>query len=181
MFAAHFESCDQCRAAIDQQRWIDGLLRSPIRAEHESPPASLVDAVRTTLRESRQRAGLIACVFAAAAALVIAVGWTALVDRPAEPAGDGRELVLNVDDSSTNSIGNRETPVAIATTPPRATVITGPDMLAVPIESPYPDVTIVRLYPTYRPEFTTHSAVSRPPADDDFAWPDDFNSNGGSL
>jgi hypothetical protein len=54
----------------------------------------------------------------------------------------------------------------VAAIPPRAVVIGGSDMIAVPIESPYPDITIVRMYPVYQPAFAAHFDEIPPRADD---------------
>jgi hypothetical protein len=80
--------------------------------------------------------------------LLVAVGWATLAGRDAAPgtrpvAGTRPDAVIPEETES----------VAVAAElSPRATVTTGPEAIAVPIESPYPDITIVRLYPTYRPE-----------------------------
>ena len=34
-FEAHLSSCGECRGAVDQQRWMDRLLRSPDRVAME--------------------------------------------------------------------------------------------------------------------------------------------------
>jgi hypothetical protein len=36
---------------------------------------------------------------------------------------------------------------------PRATFVGGPDVLVVPVASRHPNVTIVRVYPTYQPSY----------------------------
>ncbi len=164
-FAIHLHGCVDCRESIAQQRWIEGLLRSPGAATMEAPPTDLAVVIRAAIAESRQRAGAVVVALAAAAALLLAVGWQ-LLDRGDKPAvGELATPFLQIADSRPNSI---EQPTAVAAEDPRVTVITGPDSLAVPIESPYPDVTIVRIYPTYQPEFDNSlengqsNAVRRP-------------------
>lgn len=160
-FAGHMQSCTDCRAAIDEQRWIDGLLRSPVHAEIEPPPAELVTAIQTTLTKSRQRAGVFAVGFAAAAVLFVAVGW--VVFNGGERAESVRPASVDVAEVR-DAIEVEQEEVAVA--PPRAIVDGGPDMIVVPLESPYPDVTIVRMYPVYQPTFAAHSGVTPQRADD---------------
>ena len=39
-FAAHLDDCPTCREAVDEQQWIDGLLRARI-AQLETPPPAV--------------------------------------------------------------------------------------------------------------------------------------------
>jgi anti-sigma factor RsiW len=162
-FEAHCTSCGECRAAIDEQRWIDGLLRSTVRVELECASPKLAKTIAATLDKSSQRAGMFTVGFAAAAVLLVAVGWAALTSR------ERRELTEQHVVPSTNIL-NVESP-AVVVAPPRATVDGGPDMLVVPIESPYPDVTIVRMYPIYKPELTANISVPQR-AGDALSWPE---------
>jgi hypothetical protein len=43
--------------------------------------------------------------------------------------------------------------------PLRATFVGGPDVLVVPVASRHPNVTIVRVYPTYQPSYDTQASV----------------------
>ena len=165
-FEAHLRECAACREAIDEQRWIDSLLHSSAAVQLETAPDKILESVRTSIAR-RRRAMLAACGLAAAAAVVIvAIGWTSLLNRQA--------------------IGPTASPLATTTvpshpgrtaTPPRATFVGGPDVIVVPVESPHPDVTIVRVYPTYQSPYAAQANVERPHAEDEFAWPD--GSNGG--
>src|SRR4051794_26676514 len=76
-FKSHMESCAECMEAIDEHRWIDGLLHSPARLQLERPPAAILDSVRVSLANRRHRILQAACGLAAAAALLIATGWFA--------------------------------------------------------------------------------------------------------
>jgi hypothetical protein len=174
-FAAHVSLCGECREAIDQQRWIDELLQSPITAGREAPPAALAGAVRTAINRPRQRAGLIAGAIAAAAALTIAVGWTALFGG----GGDAKVIppIAHADDPA----GDEPADASVTVSRPRAIVTTGPEAIAVPIESPYPDITIVRIYPTYNFDGRNDSSAGPPPLDSANSWPSQFDSNGGTL
>ena len=94
--------------------------------------------IRSEIGKSRQRAGLWVAGLAAAVVL-LAAGWIA-IDRsnpansiPAPAAkGDGQVASAEV-------------------TPPRAVVIGGSDTLVMPIESRWPNVTIVKVYVAYQP------------------------------
>jgi anti-sigma factor RsiW len=145
-FAAHLGQCAACREAVDQQRWIDGLLTSPIVHELESAPDWLGDSLRTRVLARRRRARLVACVFAAAAAVVFAVGWTELNRQALDDAAPG------------GVAGN--TPANLIE-PPRATFVGGPDVLVVPVASRHSNVTIVRVYPAYRPSYDTQVNAER--------------------
>ncbi len=56
-FEDHLPQCDACRETIDQQRWIDGLLRSPLRLQVEPTPVDLIVATcRAAFAASPKRA-----------------------------------------------------------------------------------------------------------------------------
>jgi anti-sigma factor RsiW len=139
-FDSHLDQCERCRYAVEQQRWIDGLLRSPFVAELEPPSESLATTIRTRVMRSNRQVRTAACVFAAAAVVIVAVGWTVQLNRQAMSVDHSDPVVLDG---------------AAAKTPPkdvnapRATFVGGPDVLVVPVESPHPNVTIVRIYPAY--------------------------------
>lgn len=173
-FSAHAESCAECRAAVDEQRWIDGLLTSPVRAELESASPKLVQSIEAAVAKSSQRARMFTVGLAAAAACLLAVGWTALMSRK-------QSDVMHLNADSVIEIVQPE-PTAVVDSPPRAIVDGGADMLVVPIESPYPQVTIVRVYATFQLERAELADASPFPADepdefdefDEFAWPDEI-------
>lgn len=201
-FAAHLAACDDCRTVLDQQRWIDELLQSPMAAELEAPPAAVLRSFRVAV-ERRRRRKFVAAGLAAAAVLVIAVGWTVIAlnrqtnepgdvtlnriaanraaDEPSpDPSQDGRgELV-----GSSNERGELfSAPNGTGGVEPRATFIGGPDVLVVPVVSRHPNVTIVQVYPVYQPEYAVQASAALPSVTDDFLWIDDLNDlndlNGG--
>jgi hypothetical protein len=152
-FSAHVDQCESCRDAIDQQRWIDGLLTSPLGRQLESPTGTLIDSFRATKNPRPRQTRLIACVFATAAALAIAAGWTALNRRaPTIGAPDGVAETVVIDDVAPPS-------PRIDLDPPHATFVGGPDVLVVPVASRHPNVTIVRVYPTYQPRFDAQASA----------------------
>jgi anti-sigma factor RsiW len=155
-FTGHLAHCDTCRDAVDKQRWIDELLMSPIRVELESPPDTLIESCRTAPLVRRQQTRVIAGVFAAAAALAIAAGWTVLNRQAGDIAAPGgkmtrSEAIASVPDTFQTEIQAPE--------PPRATFVGGPDVLVVPVASRHPNVTVVRVYPTYQPSYDTQASI----------------------
>ena len=77
-FESHLEACSACREAIDEQNWIDSLLQSPARIQIERTPAAILDSFHSSLSQRRHRVWQTACGLAAAAVLVVAVGWLEL-------------------------------------------------------------------------------------------------------
>jgi hypothetical protein len=150
-FTAHLDQCEACREAIDQQQWIDGLLTSPLGCELESPSSTIIQSFCTTINSRRRQTRLIACVFATAAALAVAAGWTALNRQaPAIGAPNGVAVTAVIDDVA-------HTAPQIGADPPHATFVGGADVLVVPVASRHPNVTIVRVYPTYQPSYNAQA------------------------
>jgi anti-sigma factor RsiW len=161
-YEAHLHLCEVCREAVNQQRWIDDLLASPERLELEPVPANLSQSMRKLISRRRQ-ARLVACGLAAAAVLVIAVGWTAALNRQASVAAVNQiteTVVHKVEPSPSPSLKGRGTAAL-----PQATFVAGPDVLAVPVASRYPNVTIVRVYPTYESSFAAKATSDDSDAD----------------
>jgi hypothetical protein len=139
-FERHLSSCEVCREAIDQQNWIDSMLRSSHRSQLEPIPSHLAKPSRTARTHSRRNALVAACGLASAAALLVAISHWQL----------NRQAMT--DSNQTTSINRTaQTTRADEKKPPTATFIGGPDVIAVPVESHSPNVTVVRIYPTYRP------------------------------
>ncbi len=164
-FERHLPGCDSCREAIAQQGWIDELLSSPIRRELEATPEGLIETVRWSVSERRPRMRLVACGLAAAAVLFVAVGWLEL-NRQARGRGGHGGARIEVADV-TRGRGRAAAD---------ATFVGGADVIAVPIESHRADVTIVRIYPTYRTP-NERDAAATDPNEPNFIWHD--YSNGG--
>ncbi len=164
-FEDHLPQCDACRETIDQQRWIDGLLRSPLRLQVEPTPVDLIVATRRAHSRRRQSVRLAACGLAAAVLICVAFGRLELNPQVSGRPGRGK--------SASEVGGKAATDVAAPTT---ATFVGGADVIAVPIESQHADVTIVRIYPTYRPR-NERESVATNPNDSNFSWHD--YSNGG--
>ena len=109
----------------------------------------------------RQRTKLFACGLAAAAALVVAVGWTVLNRQAGDWASEGvdRPSLAANDESH-------------AKQPPRATFVSDSNAIAVSVESRHSDVTIVRIYPTYQPRYENQTAAIEPEAATNENWID---------
>jgi hypothetical protein len=112
----------------DLQRWIDGLLTSP--EGKPAAPKALRAEVRRAVGLLRQRTRTRRLVVAAA--VVVLICWPR-----GDKVADDRQLV------SAPLITQQEQPA-----PPVATFVAGDDTIAVPIESPAPNVTILEVYPT---------------------------------
>jgi hypothetical protein len=173
-FTAHLTVCACCREALDQQRWIDGLLRSPLAAEIEAPRAAFVTRVESRVVRRPRSMRLIACGFATAAMVVVAAGWTVMLSRQAVVPGNAKtaSVVLDSHESQQSRTGN----VDASTAPePRATFVGGPEVLVVPIESRHSNVTVVRVYPVYEPDHMAQADAELPASADEFVWPFEFN------
>jgi anti-sigma factor RsiW len=147
-FVRHLDACDECRHAMDEQRWIDKLLQSDVGASLESAPAPLVESIlAAAVVHDRRRANLVTGSFAAvAAAIVIAVGWTITQSRLLnEVATDGSKAASMGPSALPNEERHAEAQVLNR---PKATFVASGDAIAVPVESTHDSVTIVQLFPT---------------------------------
>ncbi|HEY3391220.1 MAG TPA: zf-HC2 domain-containing protein [Lacipirellulaceae bacterium] len=162
-YEAHLHACDACREAISEQRWIDALLGSPERLELERVSPALAGSVRDSILSRRRRARLVACGLAAAAMFVIAVGWTAVLNRQATGPALNQIAGTTLPDnelSPSPSLRTRGTAEA-----PRAVFVGGTDVITVPVPSRHPNVTIVRVYPTYQSSLAPQSPSDESDAD----------------
>jgi anti-sigma factor RsiW len=142
-FEIHLEQCAACRETVDQQAWIDALLRSDVAADVEAPQTVLLRP------KSRARRWVVP---AAAAAAVAAVAALLLLPRR---MGTGEGLppvvehtrpkteVIVRNPSPSPSLRRRET-----SEPPAAAFVSSGAAIAIPVASADPQITIVKLYPT---------------------------------
>jgi anti-sigma factor RsiW len=156
-FAAHLATCPTCREAVDEQLWIDGLLRTPATTQLEIPSLALVQSFRDALAR-RIHIRPWAAWGAAAAVLIVAIGWTVKLNRQADVLPD-------------TSFASAEivTPEAQE---PTATFVAGPNVIAVPVASHSPEVTIVRVYPIYEPDYAAQVSLDQTTSGDEFVLPD---------
>jgi anti-sigma factor RsiW len=161
-FEVHLHRCDACRDAINEQRWIDALLGSPERLELEPVSPALAGSVRDSILSRRRQARLIACGLAAAAVLVIALGWMAVLNRQARGPAANQIAGTTLPDNEPSNPSLKRIVTAEA---PRAVFVGGPDVLVVPVASRHPNVTIVRVYPTYQSSFAAKATSDETDAD----------------
>jgi anti-sigma factor RsiW len=166
-FVEHLLNCDDCREAVDEQQWIDGLLQSRQLQELEPTPRHLTEAMQLVMaRQERRQKRLMAVAWATAAALLVALGSIPLSRHAGDWLGKG------VDARSITT--NDKQP---AYDRPRATFVASSNAIAVPIASRHPDVTIVRVYPAFRPRIESQTAAIEPEATNANSW--QSYSNGG--
>lgn len=152
-FAVHLCECAACREAVEEQQWIDGLLRSPAAVELELPlTAVAIPFVRIRRRRILAVAAAVA-LFAATAALLFPLPRR-------EGLGEGRPTVADARDAASES--DSATALRSVATGDRAQLlpslsgrgISGAEFvssgssIAVAVPSDDPQVTIVQLYPT---------------------------------
>ncbi len=141
-FEIHLDQCAACREAVDEQGWIDSLLRSDAAAEIEAP--------RTLVLRPRPRGKWLV----AAAAAAVAAAAASLLPLPArEGTGEGFPTVAEDTGVELNAIVGNPSPSPSLpgrgiSEPPAATFISSGSAIAIPVASPDPQVTIVKLYPT---------------------------------
>ena len=145
-FDEHLHGCDECQEAIEEQRWIDGLLQASSQLESEAPPSCIAAELQfiAARRESfRNRA--VAIAFASAAALLVAATWllNQHTNNLADPVAAAIELPT-------------------AQEQPHSKFVASSGNIAVPIESRHPDVTIVRVYSTFQPADNSKVAAFEP-------------------
>ncbi len=149
-YAQHISECEACRDALEQQRWIDGLLQSETRVSLEPVPEQLRHSIRVTpLRPSdkaiRRRAVVVAA--AAAAVVMVALATSFRPDQKHSPITRppvARGLASNVPDK----LPIADQPAQITPEMPKAKFVSNEDVIAVPLKSEDANVTIVQLYQT---------------------------------
>ncbi len=146
-FESHLATCADCRETVEQQQWIDSLLQSPARVELEHTPPVLVESIRSSVPQREQRKLRVVYSLAAAAVLLIGVGWFVLRERGVEPEEPATLSIATVSIEQASPAAP-----AIATKQPQATFVANADAIAVPVESLSDEVTIVQVYPTTEAE-----------------------------
>jgi len=153
-FVAHLEHCAECSRKIDEQRRLEELLK---RATMQSMPVpgDLVERVERRLLRKTRRAR-VAWVSALAASVVLALGVTAWIVRSL-PRGQAVAKGLSADTPL-------EVPEEIvATNAPARVAVTSPtEIVAVPVKSRDPAVTIVWLFPTRHSDAGEGPPLSHP-------------------
>jgi anti-sigma factor RsiW len=137
-FAAHLEQCTTCREAVDEQQWIDGLLCSAQGTQLECAPTRVFESVQSRL--VRRRIFTVACGLAAASVAIVVI-WNAARNPEIMP-----QLTLEA-----NNVAIIDT-VHVPLARPMATFVSTNDAIAVPLESPAANVTVVQVFPTTETE-----------------------------
>ena len=115
-------------------RWLVMLVHS---IAIEAVPSRLTVTFRSSLAQRRRSVRLATCGLAAAALLILAAGWTAFHQRQSS--------------KPTVSVAQALPPQVQHTPSPKvqtATFVSNGDAIAIPLESPAADVTVVQVYPT---------------------------------
>jgi len=136
-------------------RWIDEQLKSPLVEQMESPPPALVRSIADSIARQRRNRRYAAGALAVAAALLVATCWSLPRSSPA--------------------VDRPQTTTAVREVVTRAVFVGADDLIAVPVASRYPNVTIVRVYPTYRPDAKAGAGSDGLPATNETIWPEQFN------
>ena len=154
-FESHLYECATCAEAVEQQRWINETLRSPLAAELERPPASAVAKVTAAVGRRRR----LATAAALAAALAAIAAWPASRMAPPETAEEGLLSVAAAPGHHPAETTKHPSsgPSGGATNAARF-VSTG-DAIVVPLAVESPDVTVVQVYSTVDAQQRTHLAA----------------------
>lgn len=145
-FDQHLDACEECHEAIEEQRWIDGLLQAAPQLESQAAPPGISDGWRVAVaRRESLHTRIAATTLAAAAALLIAATW--YLNHPA--SNTPKQLVTTIEST-------------VAQVPPRAIFAAGNNAIVVPIKSTHPDVTIVRVYQSFQPANDSKVAALEP-------------------
>jgi anti-sigma factor RsiW len=163
-FEMHVTTCTRCRHSVHQQNWMDRLLRSAV-VECEVPPLLWERVLQRSIARPRRHLWLVSGGLAAAVIAMLAVGGTAMFHRP--PISP--EVVGRMDPETAPP----DEPVIAET--PRAKFHGGPELIVVPVESRYPNVSIFQVYTAYRPDDSVHAPDQSPERAQELSWPEPLN------
>jgi anti-sigma factor RsiW len=158
IFVAHLETCSRCRRAVQEQEFLDQLL---VRATTQLNlvPEALVDRIEQRLQKGRQRRLLLVLASLATAALVVfcVTAWW-----------HTRSPALDLPAASSTALAP-QSPQPTTPTDPRALVhVTFQprhEVIAVPLKTTNPNVTLIWVYPTATPALPSQTPAS------DSVWP----------
>lgn len=137
-FTAHLDKCSPCRVAVDEQLWIDELLHK--NAAAQKAPADITDQIEQTIIRKNRHRRLAKSFGAITAAASLAIAF--LLQHTKQKTLDTQTATVS--------------PTSIAT------FIGTDDIIVVQHDSPYPDVTIVEIYPTFRAHKRSQNQYSQP-------------------
>jgi hypothetical protein len=156
-FAAHLEECPQCQKALGEQQVITRLLAMALTSE-APVPAGLSERIEKRMRSVRRRrlAGQLA---ALAALLALVCGVALWLRRPAHPESKATRPDI--------AVAPPQVPQA-NDTPPRAPVEVAfhgsSHVLALPIETHSPAITIIWVYPAAGKQAQRHKSIKTIPS-----------------
>src|SRR5690349_8181232 len=138
-FEAHLPACPECQRSVRDETGLDALLSAAV-IQLEPVPERLTERITGKLRRARRRrvvAGIAA--LAACVAFFVMIGQALLRDRPPAP--------------TTRVEPVHQPPVASSPPPTIRVRVRFPntaDVLAIPVASDSPNVTLVQVYPGLR-------------------------------
>jgi hypothetical protein len=142
LFEGHLANCLDCREAVAaERRWSQAIVRAV--SEREVPPLTLADRIDCGIRmKTVRRFG------AGAAALAASIAILVFASKRDNSVPQPRELVENT----------------TMPAPPATVRVSFPnrDVIAVPIETASPNVTVLMVYPSSRSEPSSESERNEP-------------------
>jgi hypothetical protein len=171
-FEAHLAECSECRAAVQSEERLAGMLRQAVSAT--PVPAPVVLRLRSAIesaerrRSRRTRRASWSAVAALAATIAVWVG-VARHDRDLPIAGGhaGPETTAN-GESPTPGEESRDPSTSVtaatASSPSRVELDNDRDYIAVPQRTSHPNVTILWLYPVIDPAPSVESGTEEAPS-----------------
>jgi hypothetical protein len=153
-FESHLTECSACADAVDEQRWMDELLRSAAASELASAPKAAMIAALNRRRSRKVSIGALA-----AAALAAAAAWPWLPLLGKEGLGeDSKTVALSSKPQESTTVADPSPSPSLQgrgisdAAPAAATFVSSSDALVVPLASPATNVTVVEVYPTINSE-----------------------------
>jgi hypothetical protein len=152
LFEGHLTGCAGCSESVEQQRWIDGLLRSSEAALLEAAPANIAVRVEGKVVRLRSRRMVGLAMMAAAASIAAVALWhftnqrsvNRMIAAPGSARGSNQQAAVQREATPRQSRGLHR---AMAAEKQAMFVSTG-DAIAVPVASDDAQVSIVKVYPT---------------------------------
>jgi anti-sigma factor RsiW len=136
-FVDHLAGCAACRQQVDEAECLHRLVAEAVVVGNPVP-TDLVGRIERRLRARRRR--VVAWAGSAAAAVLVAAGMTVWLTRPPAPPVE----------QAVTSRPAEKPPAAVTAAPPRVEVtVTSPEkIVAVPVKTRNPTVTVVWIYPS---------------------------------
>jgi hypothetical protein len=156
-FAAHLKECPQCQKAMGEQQAITQLLAMALTSE--APVlAGLSERIEKHMRSARRRrlAGQVA---ALAALVTLACGVALWLRRPAHP--ESKAIRPDI------AVAPRQVPQANDARPPAPVEVAfqgSSDVLALPIETHNPTITLIWVYPAAGKQAQRHKSIKTLPS-----------------